>query len=334
MIASALLQTAQETGEAVADTLRGQVDRIVDAARVLFDWDVLLPRLVSVAFILLFAFIVYRLLRLIIRRLLSRTIEEEDPVVKRLREQRAQTLGSLLASFAAVVVTTITLLTVLGLFFDIAPLLASVGVLGLAVSFGAQSLVKDVITGTFMLLEGQFGIGDVVKIGDVSGAVEKITLRTTILRDVQGTVHIIPNGEITRVSNMTKTWSRAVVDVGVAYREDVDRVIGVLRDIGRQLYTDPEWRALLVEEPQVPGVEQLGDSAVVVRILVKTLPLKQWDVARELRRRVKQRFDAEGIEIPYPHVTLYWGDQQMPPLLAPGNAATPATDDAYAARRD
>src|SRR5690606_32104505 len=225
---------------------------------------------------------------LIIRRLLSRTIEEEDPVVKRLREQRAQTLGSLLASFAAVVVTTITLLTVLGLFFDIAPLLASVGVLGLAVSFGAQSLVKDVITGTFMLLEGQFGIGDVVKIGDVSGAVEKITLRTTILRDVQGTVHIIPNGEVTRVSNMTKTWSRAVVDVGVAYREDIDRVIGVLRDIGRQLYTDPEWRALLVEEPQVPGVEQLGDSAVVVRTLVKTLPLKQWDVARELRRRVKQ----------------------------------------------
>ena len=337
MIARVLPQV-QETGEAVADTLRGQFERAVAAGRALLDWDVLLPRLVpallEVGVILLVAFGFYRLLRGIIRRLIAREIEEEDPVVKRLREQRAHTLGSLLGSFAAVVVVTITILTILGLFMDIGPLLASVGVLGLAVSFGAQSLVKDVISGTFMLLEGQFGIGDVVRIGDVSGLVEKITLRTTILRDVQGVVHIIPNGEITRVSNLTKTWSRAVLDVGVAYKEDVDRVMEVMRDLGRAFHADPEWGPLLVEEPQVPGVEQLADSAVVIRMVAKTLPLKQWDVARELRRRIKNRFDAEGIEIPFPHLTFYWGDHQIPPLLGQPRSGEPNTDDLFAGRRE
>jgi small conductance mechanosensitive channel len=339
MIARVLPQV-QETGEAVADTLRGQLERAVSAGRAFFDWDVLLPRLIpallEVGIILLVAFGFYRLLRSVIRRLIAREIEEEDPVVKRLREQRAQTLGSLLGSFAAVVVVTITILTVLGLFMEIGPLLASVGVLGLAVSFGAQSLVKDVISGTFMLLEGQFGIGDVVRIGDVSGLVEKITLRTTILRDVQGVVHIIPNGEITRVSNLTKTWSRAVLDVGVAYKEDVDRVMEVMRDLGREFHADPEWGPLLVEEPQVPGVEQLADSAVVIRMVAKTLPLKQWDVARELRRRIKNRFDAEGIEIPFPHLTFYWGDHQIPPLLGHAGSGAPNTDtdDVFAGRRE
>jgi small conductance mechanosensitive channel len=204
------------------------------------------------------------------------------------------------------------MLMVLGTFMDIGPLLASVGVLGLAISFGAQSLVKDVISGTFMLLEGQFGIGDVVRVTDVSGQVEKITLRTTVLRDSQGVVHIIPNGEITRVSNLTKTWSRAVLDVGVAYKEDVDRVIAVLDELGREFHADPEWGALLVEEPLVLGVEDLGDSAVVIRVSARTLPEKQWDVAREWRRRIKKRFDRENIEIPFPHLTFYWGQGQMP----------------------
>jgi small conductance mechanosensitive channel len=336
MIAGALTQV-QETGAAVADTLLGQVERTVAAGRDLLDWEVILPvvipALLEIGFILFIAFASFRVLRGIIRRIIAREVDEADPVVKRLREQRAQTLGSLLGNFAAIVVVTITILTVLGLFIDIGPLLASVGVLGLAVSFGAQSLVKDIISGTFMLLEGQFGIGDVVRVGDVSGLVEKITLRTTILRDVHGVVHIIPNGEITRVSNLTKTWSRAVLDVGVAYKEDVDRVIAVLREIGREFHADPEWSALLVEEPEVPGVEQLGDSAVVIRMLAKTLPLKQWNVARELRRRIKNRFDAEGIEIPYPHLTFYWGDHQMPQLPGPGTDAA-ANDHALAGRRD
>jgi moderate conductance mechanosensitive channel len=151
--------------------------------------------------------------------------------------------------------------------------------------------------------------------------VEKITLRTTVLRDVEGVVHIIPNGEITRVSNLTKAWSRTVLHIGVAYKEDVDHVMDVLRDLLREFHADPEWGGLLLEEPQVPGVEDFADSAVIIRVLAKTLPLKQWDVARELRRRIKKRFDREGIEIPFPHTTFYWGENQ-----APASGAVPPRD--------
>ncbi|MEX0892299.1 MAG: mechanosensitive ion channel family protein [Gemmatimonadota bacterium] len=262
------------------------------------------------------AVVVYRVIKLVIGRWVGRSVDEEDPVVKRLREQRAQTVGGLLANVALIAVVTITILTVAGEFMDIGPLLASVGVLGLAVSFGAQSLVKDVISGTFMLMEGQFGVGDVVRVSDVSGAVEKITLRTTILRDVEGIVHIVPNGEITRVSNLTKQFSRAVLDMGVAYKEDVDHVMEVMRAVGEELLQDPDFGPLLVDPPEVPGVQAFADSAVVIRMVAKTLPLKQWDVARELRRRLKKRFDAEGIEIPFPHMTFYWGEGQRPPAPA------------------
>ena len=301
------LQIQQE----VADTLRVAVETW--RARLRPDWDALIPRLVEVAIILVLAMLFYRFVRVIIRRVVEKDIEEDDPIARRLRQQRVQTIAGLLSNIAAVVLVIITMLTILGTFgVSIAPILASVGVLGLAVSFGAQSLVKDVITGIFMLLEGQFGIGDVIRLGDAAGVVEKITLRTTVLRDVFGVVHTIPNGEITRVSNLTKAWSRAVLDIGVAYREDVDRVIAVLRDVGERMHADPEFGALLLEPPEVPGVESFGDSAVLIRMTAKTLPMKQWEVARELRRRIKKRFDAEGIEIPFPHVTFYWGDGQAP----------------------
>jgi small conductance mechanosensitive channel len=322
MTAPSLL--AQETG-AVGDSLIGQLERAVTTGRDLLTWDtlapVLIPKILEVAAVLTVAFGAYALFKFVIRRIVARELDEEDPIVKRLREQRAQTMASLLGNVALIVVVAVTVLTVLGLFFDIGPLLASVGVLGLAVSFGAQALVKDVITGTFMLLEGQFGIGDVVRIGDVAGMVEKITLRTTILRDLRGVVHIIPNGEITRVSNLTKTWSRAVLDIGVAYKQDVDEVIAVLHEIGREFHQDPEWGALILEEPTVPGVEDFADSAVIIRMIAKTLPLKQWDVSRELRRRIKKRFDADGIEIPFPHLTFYWGDEQASALKSPDSAA-------------
>jgi moderate conductance mechanosensitive channel len=279
----------------------------------ILQWEVLLPRAIKVVLVIFITIIAYRLIRVLIDRLLAREIDEEDPLVRRLREQRARTLASLLGNVAAVTVFIVATLTILDILLqNIGPILASFGLIGLAFSFGAQSLVKDVISGTFMLIEGQFGVGDVVKVSDVSGMVEKITLRTTVLRDVEGAVHIVPNGEITRVTNMTKAWSRAVLHIGVAYREDVDHVMDVLRDELAEFHGDPEWGALLLEEPVVPGVESFGDSAVVIRIMAKTLPLKQWDVARELRRRIKKRFDRDGIEIPYPHVTLYWGDGQAP----------------------
>jgi moderate conductance mechanosensitive channel len=279
-------------------------------------WESLLPRAVNVVVVVFIAIIAYRLIRVLINKLLDRDIEEEDPLVKRLREQRAQTLAGLLANVAAIAVFVVATLTILDILLDnIGPILASFGIIGLAFSFGAQSLVRDVISGTFMLIEGQFGVGDVVEVAGVSGLVEKITLRTTILRDLEGRVHIVPNGEITRVTNMTKAWSRAVLHIGVAYREDVDRVMDVLRDLLHDFHQDPDWGPLLLEEPQVPGIESFDDSAITIRILAKTLPLKQWDVARELRRRIKKRFDAEGIEIPFPHTTFYWGEGQLPPAL-------------------
>ncbi|HSJ24591.1 MAG TPA: mechanosensitive ion channel family protein [Longimicrobiales bacterium] len=283
----------------------------------LLTWETLLPRAINVVVVIFVAIVAYRLIRVLIRRLLDRDIEEEDPLVRRLREQRAQTLGSLLGNVAGIAVFVIASLTILDILLqNIGPILASFGIIGLAFSFGAQSLVRDVISGTFMLMEGQFGVGDVVEVAGVSGLVEKITLRTTILRDVEGRVHIVPNGEITRVTNMTKSWSRAVLNIGVAYREDADRVMDVLRDLLHDFQQDPEWGALLLEDPVVPGIESFGDSAVVIRVMAKTLPLKQWDVGRELRRRIKKRFDAEGIEIPFPHTTFYWGDGQLPAALA------------------
>lgn len=295
------------------------------------DWDqalrleVVAPKVLQILVVIGVALLAHRLIRIAIARLVSREIIEEDPLLRRAREQRSKTMGSLLASVATGAIVVIVALTILDILLEnIGPILASFGIIGLAFSFGAQTLVKDVISGAFILMEGQFGIGDVVRINNTSGMVERITLRTTALRDSEGIVHIIPNGSITGVSNMTKAWSRAVLDVGVAYRENVDRVIEVLKDLLQEFQHDPAWSGVLLDEPQVVGVNALADSAVIIRCQAKTLPLKQWDVARELRRRIKNRFDREGIEIPFPHTTLYWGDGQMP---GPAPAAAGSRND-------
>jgi len=284
--------------------------------RRLMDREALLQSFINVGVVIAVAFVTYRLVKLLVRRLVSYEVESDDPIIKRVREQRAQTLGSLLQNVAIVVIVTLAALTILSTFIPIGPLLAGVSVVGLAVSFGAQSLVKDVISGTFILIEGQFGIGDVVRVGETAGLVEKITLRTTVLRDHEGVVHVIPNGEILVVSNLTKAWSRAVLDLRVAYRENVDHVISVLRDIGEELNRDANWAPLLLDPPEVLGVQAFTESAMVIRLQARTLPLKQWEVARELRRRIKNRFDAEGIQMPYPHLTFYWGDHQNPAELS------------------
>jgi moderate conductance mechanosensitive channel len=283
--------------------------------------------LVRIAVIIVLALLSARGLRVFTRRL-QREVDEPDLVRKRLREQRAHTLASLLNNLGVIVISALAILMILATFIEITPLLAGVGVLGLAVSFGAQSLVKDLISGAFMLAEGQFAVGDVVKVGETAGLVEKITLRTLVLRDIHGVVHVIPNGEVSTLSNMTKNWSRAVLEIGVAYKEDVDRVMEVMLDEAMRMYQDPDWAPVIVDEPVVPGVERFDDSAVTIRVMFKTLPLKQWDVGRQYRRRIKNRFDAEGIEIPFPHRTMYWGAGQSPADLAgamgwadPGDAA-------------
>ena len=217
-------------------------------------------------------------------------------------EKRARTMASLLRTVGTafiIVVAVLMALREIGL--DITPLLAGAGVAGLAIGFGAQSLIKDVIAGFFILMEDQFRVGDVIQAAGVSGQVERMSLRTTIVRDLQGTVHFIPNGEIKVASNLTKEWSRAVLEVGIDYQEDLDRTLHVLAEVGRELAADASFGPMILEPPQVLGVESLGESQVTLRLLLKTLPSKQWDVARELRRRIKNRFDREKIAIPYPH---------------------------------
>ncbi|CAN5490595.1 mechanosensitive ion channel family protein [soil metagenome] len=289
--------------------------RLFPEGEVAVNWAAFINTGLRLLLILLLAWVAFRVLRMLMRWI-EQAIASGEPGAVTLQEQRARTLIGLVRSMGIVLIVVMSLFMVLqALGVNIGPLLAGAGVVGLAISFGAQSLVRDIISGLFILFENQFAVGDVVRIGDVSGAVERMTLRVVVLRDVHGTVHVIPNGEIKRVSNLTRSWSRAVLDIGVGYREDVDRVMEVMREVGRELGEDPEWQPLLVEEATVPGIESFGESAVNIRIMVKTIPLKQWDVARELRRRIKRRFDAEGIEIPYPHRTFYWGEGQMPPAL-------------------
>jgi len=229
------------------------------------------------------------------------------------QEKRVRTLIALLRRIAwigSVVVAIIIILDVLNV--DIRPIITAAGIGGLALGFGAQSLVRDVISGFFMLLEDQIRVGDVVSLNGTAGEVTEINLRTTVLRDLSGTVHIFPNGSITSVSNMTKDWSRYVIDVGVAYKEDVDYVMAVLAQIGEELSADPEFGRHIIKPLEVLGVDNFGPSQIIIKIMITTVPLKQWDVGRELRRRIKKRFDELGIEIPFPHTTIYWGEASQP----------------------
>ena len=247
----------------------------------------------------LLAWLAFRVVKLAANRI-EAAVDDGDDSVTTLRERRGQTISQLLRSVGRIVIFAIALLLTFNLFIDIGPILAGAGILGLAVSFGAQSLVKDVISGFFILFENQFAIGDVVEAAGKSGVVEKMTLRVVVLRDLRGVMHVIPNSEIKVVSNMTRGWSRAVVDVGVGYEEDVDRALAVVRDEADKFSTDKEWALQLDGPVEVPGIEALGDSAMVIRSLLKTQPGSQWGVAREYRRRLKNRFDREQIEIPFP----------------------------------
>ncbi|HZH41007.1 MAG TPA: mechanosensitive ion channel family protein [Gemmatimonadales bacterium] len=223
---------------------------------------------------------------------------------------RGETLARLVQSVGAALIGVAAALMALNLFFNIAPLIATVGVAGLAVSFGAQSLVKDVIAGFFILLENQYQLGDSIRIAGVEGTVSHLTLRATVLRDGAGVVHFIPNGQISVVSNLTRTWSRAVVDVGVAYAADLDRVMKVLRGIIADLGKDPDWSPRLTGESAVSGIQQLGESAVIIRAWVNTQPGTQGDVKAELLRRIKSTFEREGIEMPYPQHVIHLTDER------------------------
>jgi small conductance mechanosensitive channel len=257
-----------------------------------------------IVLILVLAWAVHRLLKSIIKRI-ERISDDGDPNTTTELEKRAQTISRILRQAASVLVWSLTLMLVLGeLGVDLKPILAGAGILGLAVGFGAQTLVKDVITGFFILLENQIRVDDTITAAGCTGVVEAVNLRTTVLRDFDGTTHIIPNSSITVVTNATRDWARAVLDVGVAYKEDTDRCEMVLREVGGSLEKDPYFAKKLIGPFEYPGVMKLDDSAVVVRILVKTQAHEGPIVLRELRRRVKKAFEKAGIEIPFPHLKI------------------------------
>jgi small conductance mechanosensitive channel len=195
---------------------------------------------------------------------------------------------------------------------EVGPLIASAGIVGLAIGFGAQNLVRDVISGFFMILENQIRVGDVAVINGTGGLVEAINFRTTVLRDLAGIVHFFPNGTITTLSNMTTEWSAYVFDIGVAYKENTDEVIEVIREVADGLMADEDMKNLILEPPEIFGVDKLDNSAVIIKGRIKTLPIQQWTVGREFLRRIKLSFDEKNIEIPFPHSTIYFGEASKP----------------------
>ena len=298
---SAAPQSPCKDGETVCDLTWD-----VTGNRRLSAWsDVLIGKPLAILGVILLAVVAAWLLHRLVDRIARRAErgvlpERVENAVQARRKQRAATMAGVLKSIITFIVVAIggtMVLSELGI--NIAPIIASAGILGIALGFGAQSLVKDFLAGIFIFIEDQHGVGDVVDVGDANGTVEAVTLRMTRLRDVNGTVWYVPNGEILRVGNKSQNWSRAVVDVSVGYREDLARVQRVLREVAHDLWEDDDFNHVIIEEPEVTGVETLTPDAITIRVMVKTAPLEQWAVARALRQRIKARFDHEGIEIPF-----------------------------------
>lgn len=291
----------------------------------LYSW---LPELKTVLRILLvlgvawvLRFVVFRLIRRLRAVFLARADGAEDA-------RWIETLLRALRYAMSIVILLAAVMMVLNeIGISIAPILGAAGVVGVAVGFGAQSLIKDYFNGFFLLLENQIRVGDVVEIAGKSGVVEAISLRRTRLRGYDGNVHYIANGLVTTVTNMSTGFAFALMDIGIAYKENVDRAIGLLKDVGREMRADPALEKRILEDLEVAGVDSLADSAVVLRCRMKVLPLEQWSIRREFLRRIKDRFDSEGIEIPFPHRTIYFGETPKADDSADGGAriAPPAT---------
>ena len=272
------------------------------------DW--LITHGIRVLVIIIIAAVLYFLLRhfvpLLIRRHVSQQMKKQP---KREIQKRVTTLSLVLVKTGTVIIVIFAIFTILPEFrVNITAALAGLGIVGIAVGFGAQSLIRDLLAGIFILLEDQYRIGDWVKVAGIDGLVEEIGLRRTILRDFDGTVHSIPNSEVKVASNFTKKYARVNMNISVAYGEDLDHVIEVTNKLCKEMAEDPKWKADFVSTPQVLRIDKLGDSGIDIKILGDTKPLRQWDVMGELRLRIKRTFDKEGIEIPWPHTKVYFGN--------------------------
>ncbi|MFP5255886.1 MAG: mechanosensitive ion channel family protein [Acidimicrobiia bacterium] len=329
--------------------------------------DIVFAKPFTVLVILVVAFVVNRVAAKVISRF-ERTLAGDSPPSRRLKRRlrgtslgqrlpgavldtgvyspraaaRAQTLGVVLRSIVAFLVWTITAITILGeLGINLGPLIASAGIAGVAIGFGAQSLVKDFLAGMFILVEDQYGVGDIIDVGELSGTqvagtVEAVSLRTTRLRSVNGTVWHVPNGTILRVGNMSQQWARALLDISVAYGSDIDEASRIIKATADELWQAKDWKHQILEEPELWGIESLDADGIAIRLVVKTSPSQQFAVMRELRRRIKRSLDDAGIEIPFPQRTVWVRHEPgaegvdpfgtPAPAAGPGGVAAPARD--------
>jgi small-conductance mechanosensitive channel len=262
---------------------------------------------IALIIFLIFKFIIPKLVKRLITR---RMAEEEETEI----DKRTTTLSSILVNVVGIVIAVIAIITILPEFgINIATLIAALGIGGLAIAFAAQNLVRDFITGFFILFEDQYRVGDVVTIAGISGLVNEIGLRRTMLRDLDGNVHSIPNGKVEISTNMTKKFSRVHMDISVGYGENLEKVMEVINDICKEMAEDPKWKPDIVTPPAVVRVNKLGDSGIDIKVMGDTKPGRQWDVMGELRLRIKTTFDEKGIEIPWPHTKIYFGNAPTSP---------------------
>lgn len=269
---------------------------------------------ITILLVAIVAFVINKLLGIIIpptiRNLTSIRNENDSSQIERIK--RSGMLSNFLIHIGQAIVIIIAIFMILSqLGIDIAPMLAGAGVLGLAVGLGAQKFTGDIINGICIILDDYYSVGDVVKIAGISGQVEEVNIRRTVLRDLDGIVHIIPNSEIKTASNLTRNWSRVNINIPVSYNEDIDHVIEILNEVGSQLAKDERFQDLIITAPQVLRVDNFADSAIEIKMLGDTKPMKQWEVTGELRKRVKKAFDKEHIEIPWPHIKIYSGDRKV-----------------------
>ncbi|KPJ72512.1 hypothetical protein AMJ52_06045 [candidate division TA06 bacterium DG_78] len=260
--------------------------------------------------IIIIGFVVYFIFQKVVPRIIRRTVTLQMKGKSQIEVQkRSKTVSRVMRNTIGILIGILVLFTILAeVGINIGPALASLGILGLAVGFGAQNLVKDIINGLFILIENPYGVGDVAKVAGITGLVEEINLRRTILRDLDGIVHYVPNGEINVASNFTKEFSRVNMNISVSYGENLDRVIKVINSICTKLAQEEQWKEKIIKIPQVLRIDALGDSGIDIKILGETQPIAQWDVMGELRKRIKDEFDRQGIEIPWPHMKVYFGN--------------------------
>lgn len=259
----------------------------------------------QVLLLLVVGFIIYKFSKPVIKRIIKRAVRNDPHLTPAEEERRERTLIRIINSTIKISVIIFVFLMILSEFgINIAPLIAGAGVIGLALGFGGQYLVRDIITGLFIILENQYRVGDVIEISGIAGKVEDISLRVTILRDADGTVHHVPHGEIKTVSNMAKGFSRVNIEIDVAYESDIEKVKDVIDRVGKEIAEDPEFKDKVVDAPKFLRIDSFKDSSIGIKIMGDTQPLAQWDVAGELRRRLKEEFEKEGIEIPFPHIVV------------------------------